>query len=133
MVLGILGGDAALHGHAAGFDLVLLRNVQRRLVELTALRDEDLRFHQVDARDHFGDGVLDLNARIDFDEIKLAGIDVEEEFDRAGRLIFDRFAKSNRRFADSFAKIEREIDSRRDLDHFLMPPLHGAIPLPEMD
>src|SRR5207237_6372289 len=86
MVLGVLGGDTALDGHAAGFDLVLLRNIQRRLVELVTFADEDLRLDQVDAGDHFGDGVLDLNARIDFDEVKISGINVEEEFHGSGRL-----------------------------------------------
>jgi len=40
------------------------------------LRDEDLRLHEVDASDHFGDGVLDLNAGIDFDEVPLLRIHV---------------------------------------------------------
>ena len=49
-----------------------------------ALRDQDLRLDQVDAGDHFGDGVLDLDARVDFDEVELLGVDVVEEFDGAG-------------------------------------------------
>ena len=46
--------------------------------------DEDLAAHEVDAGDHLGDGVLDLDARVDLDEEELAAVDVEQELDRAG-------------------------------------------------
>ena len=36
------------------------------------LRNEYLRAHQIDAGDHLGDRVLDLNAWIYFDEVPLA-------------------------------------------------------------
>jgi hypothetical protein len=45
--------------------------------------------HEVDAGDVLGHRVLDLNARIHFDEVELAGRDVFEEFDGAGVLITD--------------------------------------------
>ena len=49
-----------------------------------ALGDADLRLDDVDAGDHLGDGVLDLDARIDLDEVELAGVGIHQELDRAG-------------------------------------------------
>lgn len=45
-----------------------------------ALRDLNLAAHQVDSGDHFGDGVLHLDARVDFDEEPLAGAGIDQEF-----------------------------------------------------
>jgi len=53
-------------------------------VQVGALRDQDLRADQVHAGDHLGDGVLDLNARVDFDEEPIFSISVDQELDRAG-------------------------------------------------
>ena len=53
-------------------------------MERIALRDLNLRAHEVDAGDHLGDGVLDLNAGIDLDEIPLLSVGIEEKFNRAG-------------------------------------------------
>ncbi len=53
-------------------------------MQVAALRYANLRLHQVDAGDHFGDSVLDLNARIHFDEVPLARVDVVEKLDGAG-------------------------------------------------
>ena len=36
-----------------------------------SLLDQDLRLHQVDAGDHLGNRVLDLQARVDLDEVVL--------------------------------------------------------------
>ena len=94
-----------------------------------ALRDENLRLHQVDAGDHFGDGVLDLDARVDFDEIPLLGIDVVEEFDGAGVAVVGFARQANRGFAQLVAYAGREIRCGRDFDDFLMAPLHGTITL----
>jgi hypothetical protein len=44
--------------------------------------------------------VLDLNARIDFDEVELAGVGVLQEFDRAGGAILDLAADFERGFAE---------------------------------
>src|SRR5207302_98664 len=58
-VFGIFGGDARLDGDAARVDVLLARDAHRLFVELVILRDEDLRFDDVDAGDDLGDGVLD--------------------------------------------------------------------------
>ena len=69
--LGVFGVDAALDGVAGEFDVGL--GVAQRL----AGGDADLLAHQVDAADHFGDGVFDLEAGVHFDERELAVL-VEE-------------------------------------------------------
>ena len=50
---------------------------------MVALGDPDLRLDDVEPGD-LGHRVLDLDARIDLDEVELAGIGVHQEFDRAG-------------------------------------------------
>ena len=47
-----------------------------------SLRDTNLLAHQVDARDFFGDGVFDLQARVDLEEPD-AAVGLQEELDRA--------------------------------------------------
>ena len=98
-----------------------------------AIGDENLAAHQVDAGHDFGDRVLDLDTGIDFDEVELAAIDIEQELDGPGAAISHRLAESNGRLADPLAKVVRERDARRDFDDLLVPPLHGAVTLPQVD
>ncbi len=101
-------------------------------MQRVALRDENLRLHQVDAGYHFGDGMLDLDARVDFDEIPLLRIDVVQEFDRA-RIAIVRFAREgDRGFAELVANGGREIRGGRDFDDFLVAALHRTIALVEV-
>ena len=59
---GVFRGDSALECKAAGRDMVLR---ETELLERGSSRDLDLRSDDVDARDFLGNGVLDLDARID--------------------------------------------------------------------
>ena len=59
VVEGVLRIDPALDGMAFEDHIALADR------ELLAGSDEDLLFHQVDPRDLFGDGMLDLNALVD--------------------------------------------------------------------
>ena len=49
-----------------------------------ALGDADLRLDDVDAGDLLGHRVLDLDARIDLDEVEFAGVGIHQELDGAG-------------------------------------------------
>ena len=48
-----------------------------------ALGDADLALDDIDAGDEFGDRVLHLHARVDFDEVELAVL-IHQELHRAG-------------------------------------------------
>ena len=64
--------------------LRLIAQADLRIGQRPALGDEDLRLDHVEAGDLLGDGVLDLDARIDLDEVELAAVDIDEELDGAG-------------------------------------------------
>ena len=89
--------------------------------------DADLRLDQVDPGHAFGDGVLDLNARIDFDEVELAGVRILEELDGAGGAV----AYCAADFERSLAQLEplRIVEKRRGrpFDHLLIAALNGAV------
>ncbi len=50
----------------------------------------DLRLDDIDAGDDFGHRVLHLDARIDLDEVELAGIGIHQILDRAGADVIRR-------------------------------------------
>ena len=114
-------------------DGVLRRQADLGIGQRHALGDEDLRLDDVDASHFLGDRVLDLNSRIDFDEVELVRVAIDEELDGAGVLVLHRPADLDRGIADRCRDAGIEVRRRRDFHHLLMPPLHGAIPLVEMD
>jgi hypothetical protein len=94
--------------------------------------DAELLAHEVDAGDRFGDGVLDLETGVDLEEEELAGVVVDEELDRAGRLIADPGREPQGRGAHlgPAGGVER----RRGgfLDDLLVTALDGAVTLAEV-
>ena len=86
-VLGVFGRDAALDRRPHRADRVLVAEADLRIVESVALGDADLPTDDVDPGDLLGDGVLDLDPRIDLDEIEPVGVGIDEELDRAGVLV----------------------------------------------
>ena len=58
--------------------------VSAERAEVAALGDPDLRLDDVEAGDDLGDGVLDLDPRVDLDEVERAGVGIHQELDRAG-------------------------------------------------
>src|SRR5260370_35719595 len=78
-------------------------------MQSVTLRDESLRTHQIDARDHFGHGVLDLNAGIDLDEIPLPRINVVEKLDGSGVAIVCLACELHRRIAEFAANTRGKI------------------------
>ena len=91
-MLGVLGGHPALDGIAVEANVLLQRHARFRATDGCAVEQLDLRLDDVDAGHFFGDRVLDLNARIDLDEIELVGVGIHQEFDRAGAQIVGRLA-----------------------------------------
>ncbi|MCY1327479.1 hypothetical protein D9M69_130150 [compost metagenome] len=141
-VLRVLGRDPALQRVAVQVDILLDRHargahddvavlVARVLghAEIAAFRDADLRLDDIDPGDHLGDRVLDLDARVDFDEIELAGIGVHQELDRAGMGIPDRAHQPHRRLAQLGPAGIVKVRRGRALHHLLVAPLHGTVAL----
>ena len=77
--------------------------------------------------------MLDLNSWVDLDEIVRAGVVIDEEFDRAGVFVLHRAADRQGGLADFAAQCGIEVGRRGDFDDLLMPPLHRAVPLEQMD
>src|SRR5205807_1180029 len=81
----------------------------------------------------FGHRVLDLDARVHFDEVKLVAIQIDEELDGTSGLVFDGLTQPHRGVADLAAQGLRQVHAGRDLHDLLMPPLNGAVALPQVD
>ena len=100
--------------------------------ELLAGGDANLRLHQIDARHHLADGVLDLDAGVDFDEVKVVLL-VDDEFDRAGREIAGGFRQPHRGLAHLPAGFLWQPGRWAFLDQLLVPPLRRAVAFPQVD
>ena len=85
----------------------------------------------IDAGHHFGDGVLDLKARIDLQEIVAVG--AEDEFDRADPAIVQALAEPHRVGDHSVAQRRGKIGGRGFLDQLLVAPLQRTFALEQMD
>jgi hypothetical protein len=133
MAIGVFGRHAALHRHTATIDVILMRDPDRRLMQFVAGSNQQLAADQIDAGDHFGHRVFDLDARVDLDEEELAAVDVEQEFDGAGAAVLHRAAQCGGRGADAVAEDVGQVDAGRDFDDFLVAPLHRTVALPEVD
>ena len=96
-------------------------------------RDADLLLDQVDAGDHLGHRVLDLDARVHLHEVE-APVAVEQELDRAGVLVAARArAERDRGVAHLLAQLGRERRRRRLLDQLLVAALDRALALAQVD
>ena len=129
-VLGILGVDAALDGMAA------LRERLLRPRQRLAGRDEQLRVHQIDAGDGFGDRMLDLEPRVHLEEIEPRVVAADP---RAGTRS-SRRCGSRRRARRATAASPIRVRSagvsagrRALLDDLLMAPLDRALALEQVD
>ena len=131
-ILRVLGRDPALHRVAVDADVGLRRHAARGITDPGPFGEADLRLYDVDARYGLGDGVFDLDARIDFDEVEPAGIGVLQELDRAGIEVTDGPADSQAQFAEFGAPCVVEVQRRRALDHLLVASLHRAVALVEV-
>ena len=123
--LGILGVDSAFDGVAAAHDVALPKS------ELLAGCNAQLLLHEVDARDQLSDRMLHLDARVHLDEEELAVL--IQELECPGAAIVDLAAGVGSAFADSRERAQRDVRSGSLLDDLLMPTLHRAIALEQVD
>ncbi len=121
----IFGIDARLNGVATLF--------QRLRQDKIACRLADHPFHQIDAEHFFGDGMFDLKARIDFEEISFVTRHIVDEFHRAGGFIVHRPSQRERGIAQLRPQLGAQIRGRRFLDDFLVAALGRAIAFPQGD
>ena len=85
------------------FDRVAVDGGDDRVVgERLALRDQQLHAHEVEAGDHLGDRVLDLQARVHLEEEELALL-VHHELDGARTDVPERLRGGDRRVAERVA------------------------------
>ena len=124
--LGVLGRDAALHGETLDLDVVL--GLDADVFEGGAARDENLRLHQVDAGHLLRHRVLHLDAGVHLEEV-VATLLVHHELDRAGVAVVDVLRQPHRVVVQGLPQRRVQDGSRRQLDHLLVPSLHGAIAL----
>jgi len=132
VLLRIFGGDAALKGMAVEANVLLLRHARFRRTDGMAVEDVDLRLDDVDAGHDLGDGVLDLDARIDLDEVELAGVGIHQIFDRAGADIVRRLGDLQRIVRKFLALGVAEIGRRGPLDDLLVAALDRAVALEQV-
>ena len=78
--------------------------------------------HDVDARDHFGDGVFDLNARVHLDEVELAVF--IEELERAGTAVADAAAGLHAAAAEAVDELAGNAEGGSLFKHLLVAALH---------
>ncbi len=76
--------------------------------------------------------MLDLDPRVHFDEVEIAR-GGDDELDRAGVGVVRGADQADRRVAHRGAGRRIEAGAGALLDQLLVPPLHGAIALPEMN
>src|SRR5437867_5730627 len=75
--------------------------------------------------------MFDLDARVHFDEVELTFF--VEILERAGSAVADLAAGLDAALADARALLRRKLGCQGLLHDFLVPSLHGAIALAEMD
>lgn len=125
----VLGGDTALNSKTPSGDAVL---GEAELGERGAGGDLDLGGDDVDARDLLGDGVLDLDAGVDLDEV-VPVLLVDEELCGAGVAVADRLGEPHGVVEHGVADLGGQVLGRGDLDDLLVPPLDGAVTLVQVD
>src|SRR6266851_967338 len=123
----ILRIDAAFDRVTPDRDLVLANRKRQAAGDPQHLLDE------VEAGDHLGNGMLDLDPRVDFDEVEGLRRLVIEIFDRSGALIADRAGERDGARAEFFPHAGRKPHRRRFFPDLLAAALQRTFALKTMD
>ena len=132
-VRGVFGCHPALDREPVHLHRRLIAEADLRVGQFHTLRDQNLRANDVVAGDDFRDGMFDLNSRVDFDEVKLIGVCIVKEFDRARVVEADRAADLNCGIENRFAHIGREVRRGSEFDDLLVPSLDRTIAFVEVN
>lgn len=122
----VLGVDAALDRVTFDMDVFLL------VGEFLSGGDLDRELDDVNAGDHLGDRVLDLDSRVDLEHVEVLVV-VHQELDGRGSGIVGGFDELGGGFADFFDLLAFDERAGGFFDDFLVTALHGAIAFPEVD
>ncbi len=114
-------------------NIFLFRNTGFRRTNGIAFQNMNLRLDDIDARHFFRDGVLHLNTRINFDEVKRAGISIHQEFDRTCTDIIGGMSDLQAVACQFLTLCIIEIRRWRTFNHFLVTALDRAIALIKMN
>jgi hypothetical protein len=90
-------------------------------------------FDDVDAEDFLGHGMLDLKARVDFQEIGFRALDVVNEFNGSGGFVGDGAPEGERGLAHRSARRVGKMGGRRFFHDFLIASLQRAIAVAKRD
>ena len=122
----VFGVDAAFQRPAVSPDILLTEG------QGLASGDSDLLLHQVDAGDHLGDWMLNLEPRVHFQEIEVPLL-VGDEFHRTGGAIADSGGQRAGLRPHCRPRFFVKQGARRLLDHLLVAALDRAFALAEVD
>ena len=75
--------------------------------------------------------MFNLESGVDLDEVELSAF-IQQELHRARVTVVHVAAQRQCGGQDGIARSLRQVRRRRDLDHLLKPPLHGAVALEEV-
>ena len=106
-------------------------DVALTVAQLLSSSDANLFLHEINAGHHFRDRVLNLNARIHFNEIELACF--IEKFESTRTTVTNLAAGLSAAVADFFDQLARNTGRWRFFDYFLMAALHRAVALAQPD
>ncbi|MNQ63948.1 hypothetical protein D3C85_783480 [compost metagenome] len=98
-----------------------------RIVQRFARGHAQHAFHQVQAGHGFGHGMLDLQARVDLQEVEAVARRVVDEFHRASRPVVHGLAQLDGGVEQRGARGGRQQGRRGFFDDLLVAPLHRAI------
>ena len=88
--------------------------------------------HDINASNLFGDGVLDLDSRVDLDKV-VPVLLVDQELGGTCVAVVDRLGKPDGIGQDGIASFDRKIFGRGEFDDLLVTSLNGAVTLVQVD
>lgn len=126
---GVFGGDTALDGETTDGDTVL---GQAELLEGSTCGNLNLSCDNIDAGNLLSDGVLDLDSRVDLDEV-VSVLLVDQELGSTGIAVVDRLGELDSISQDGVASLDRQVLCRGKLNDLLVTSLNGAVTLVKVD
>ena len=132
IILWIFGCNPGLDGVSTQFNIFLAFDIDLRVLEFITLCNTYLGLNQVTHGHQLGHSMLNLNTRIDFDEIKTPTF-VHKEFYGSGIYIINRFSNFQCVATKFLTFLLCQIERWCNFNNFLMATLNRAVPLVEVN